>query len=127
MSRPGFVLEVDDRTPPLVVHEGEGFRLEEFPLGTHVVYPPESMPGVPDVDEAIQRALLHPEGSEPLTELLRAGMRLTIESIDGVRKLSQNRNEGDRMSVLNGFAHSSDPSARQLAAEMSRTKTTTKA
>jgi len=78
VSRPGFVLEVDDRTPPLVVHEGEGFRLEEFPLGTHVVYPPESMPGVPDVDEAIQRALLHPEGSEPLPELLRAGMRLTI-------------------------------------------------
>ena len=32
MSRPGFVLEVDDRTPPLVVHEGQGFRLEEFPL-----------------------------------------------------------------------------------------------
>ena len=28
MSRPGFVLEVDDRTPPLVVHEGLGFRLE---------------------------------------------------------------------------------------------------
>ena len=29
MSRPGFVLEVDDRTPPLVVHEGLGFRLED--------------------------------------------------------------------------------------------------
>lgn len=55
------------------------------------------------------------------------GVRLTIESIDGVRKLSQNRNEGDRMSVLNGFAHSSDPSARQLAAEMSRTQTAMKA
>ncbi len=55
------------------------------------------------------------------------GVRLTIDSIDGVRKLSQNRNEGDRMSVLNGFAHSSDPSARQLAAEMSRTQTAMKA
>ena len=78
MSRPGFVLEVDDRTPPLVVHEGEGFRLEEFPLGTRVVYPPESVPTVPDVDEAIQQALLHPEGSDPLPSLLYAGMRLTI-------------------------------------------------
>ena len=29
MSRPGFVLEVDDRTPPLIVHEGLGFRLED--------------------------------------------------------------------------------------------------
>ena len=44
MQRPGFVLEVDDRTPPLVVHEGLGFRLENFPLGTRVVYPPESLP-----------------------------------------------------------------------------------
>ena len=78
MSRPGFVLEVDDRTPPLVVHEGEGFRLEEFPLGTRVVYPPESVPTVPDVDEAIQQALLNPEGSDPLPTLLYAGMRLTI-------------------------------------------------
>ena len=47
MSRPGFVLEVDDRTPPLLVHKGEGFRLERFPLGTRVVYPPEALPAVP--------------------------------------------------------------------------------
>ena len=62
MSRPGFVLEVDDRTPPLVVHEGEGFRLEQFPLGTRVVYPPESLPAIRDVDGAIRHALLNPMG-----------------------------------------------------------------
>ncbi len=78
MSRPGLVLEVDDRTPPLVVHEGEGFRLEEFPLGTRVIYPPEALPGIDDVNGAIAQALEHPEGSEPLRELLRPGMRLTI-------------------------------------------------
>src|SRR5688572_3353653 len=78
MSRPGFVLEVDDRTPPLLVHNGEGFLLERFPLGTRVVYPPEALPPVRDVEEAIQNALLHPLESEPLPELLRAGMRLTI-------------------------------------------------
>ena len=44
MPRPGFVLEVDDRTPPLLVHEGEGFRMHKFPLGTRVVYPPDSLP-----------------------------------------------------------------------------------
>lgn len=48
------------------------------------------------------------------------GLRLTIASIEGVRKLSQNRPEGDRAGVLNGFAHSNDPSARQLAAEMTK-------
>src|SRR5437764_8732170 len=78
MARPGFVLEVDERTPPLLVHSGESFRLQDFPLGTRVVYPPESLPGVPDVDEAIENALLHPLDSEPLPSLLRPGMRLTI-------------------------------------------------
>jgi hypothetical protein len=78
MSRPGFVLEVDERTPPLVFHHGEGFRLERLPLGSRVVYPPESLPGIKDVDAAIDRALDHPEGCEPLSALLKRGMRLTI-------------------------------------------------
>ncbi len=78
MTRPGLVLEVDDRTPPLVVHEGDGFRLQEFPRGTRVIYPPESIPSVPDVEAAITRALLEPLDSEPLPELLFPGMRLTI-------------------------------------------------
>ena len=78
MSRPGFVLEVDERTPPLLVHQGEGLRLETFPRGTRVIYPPESLPGLPDLDGAIAHALENPENSEPLSALLRSGMRLTI-------------------------------------------------
>jgi len=46
------------------------------------------------------------------------GLRLTIESIEGAAKLSQNRPEGDRAAVLNGFAHSPDPAAQSLAREM---------
>jgi hypothetical protein len=78
MPRPGFVLEVDERTPPLLVHEGEGFRMQKFPLGTRVVYPPDSLPGLADVTGAIRDALLHPLNSEPLPELMKPGMRLTI-------------------------------------------------
>ena len=78
MSRPGFVLEVDERTPPLLVHEGEGFRLQRFPLGTQVVYAPDPLPAVRDVPEAIRSALANPAGSEPLAEILKPGMRLTI-------------------------------------------------
>ncbi|MFN2613417.1 MAG: lactate racemase domain-containing protein [Actinomycetota bacterium] len=78
MARPGFVLEVDERTPPLLFHHGEGFRLERLPLGSRVVYPPEALPGIRDVDAAIERALLHPENAEPLPSLLKAGMKLTI-------------------------------------------------
>ena len=74
MSRPGFVLEVDERTPPLLLHSGESFRLQEFPLGSRVIYPPESLPGVPDVDEEIEQALLHPVDSEPLPSLLRSAV-----------------------------------------------------
>src|SRR5437867_8908511 len=78
MPRPGFVLDVDERTPPLLVHEGEGFRLQRFPMGTQVVYAPDALPAVEDVTGAIRRALLEPVGSEPLPELLKPGMRLTI-------------------------------------------------
>jgi hypothetical protein len=91
LSRPGFVLEVDERTPPLLVHEGEKVRLETFPLGTRVVYPPESLPGLPDVDAAIRDALLNPLGSDPLPELLFRGMRLTIAFDDISLPLPQMR------------------------------------
>ena len=78
MSRPGFVLEVDERTPPTLFHHGEGFRLEKLPLGTRVVYGPDPIPGLRDVDAAIGSALQNPRGSEPLGALLRPGMKLTI-------------------------------------------------
>jgi Lactate racemase N-terminal domain len=78
MSRPGFVLEVDDRTPPLLVPDGDRFRLEKFPLGSGVIYPAESLAPVPDLDEAINVALDAPIESEPLATLLEPGMRLTI-------------------------------------------------
>ena len=79
MPRPGFVLEVDERTPPLLVHEGERYRMQKFPLGTRVVYPPDSLPGFKDLNAHIRHALLHPVGdSKPLPELLFAGMKLTI-------------------------------------------------
>jgi len=76
--RPGFVLEVDERTPPLLVHQGDGVLLERFPLGARVVYPPLPRSGVDDVEAAIAGALASPAGSAPLASLLRAGMRLVI-------------------------------------------------
>ncbi|MCW2811040.1 MAG: hypothetical protein JWP61_1498 [Friedmanniella sp.] len=78
MARPGFVLETDDRTPPLVVPDGDGYRLEKLPLGSRVIYPTESLPRVPDLREAVDHALDAPLGSDPLTARLRPGMRLTI-------------------------------------------------
>jgi nickel-dependent lactate racemase len=77
--RPGFVLEVDRNTPPILFHHGEGFRLEKLPAGrTRVIYPPEPLAGLEDPDGAIRRALLEPLDCEPLPALLRPGMKLTI-------------------------------------------------
>ena len=84
MPRPGFVLQVDERTPPLLVHQGEGYRMQKFPLGTRVVYPPDPLPGIRDVRGAVRQALLNPVGdSKPLPELLFPGMKLTI-AIDDI-------------------------------------------
>jgi lactate racemase len=78
MSRPGFVLTVDERTPPLRVQAGSVLRMERFPLGARVVYPPDPRPRIRDVDAAIAASLAAPVGQEPLADLLRPGMRLTI-------------------------------------------------
>lgn len=78
MARPGFVHDVDERTPPLLVHAGEGFRLEQLPLGTHVIYPPEAMPAVDDLGATIDEALDGPLDSDPLVQRLTPGMKLTI-------------------------------------------------
>ena len=59
--RPGFVLEVDRSTPPMVFHHGENFRLEKLPPGrSRVIYQAEPLHGLPDADGAIRHALLNP-------------------------------------------------------------------
>ncbi len=61
MPRPGFVLDVDKSTPPILFHHGENFRLEKLPAGrSRVIYPAEPHPGIDDVDGAIRHALLQP-------------------------------------------------------------------
>ena len=47
------------------------------------MYPPDSLPGIKDVNAAIRHALLNPVGAEPLPELLTPGMKLTI-AIDDI-------------------------------------------
>ncbi len=77
--RPGFVLEVDRSTPPILFHHGEGFRLEKLPPGrSRVIYPAEPLAGLADPDEAIRQALLNPIASDPLPSLMFTDMKLTI-------------------------------------------------
>jgi hypothetical protein len=78
VTAPGSVVEVTRKTPPLLVHFGEGFKRVRFPEGTRVIYPPAPLAGVEDPEAAIAEALDHPLNSEPLNALLRPGMKLTI-------------------------------------------------
>ncbi len=77
--RPGFVLDVDRSTPPILFHHGEGFRLEKLPADrSRVIYPAEPLAGLADPTEAIRKALHEPIEHDPLPSLLFAGMKLTI-------------------------------------------------
>ena len=102
MPRPGFVLEVDRDTPPVLIWHGEGFRLERLPAErSRVVYAPEPLTPLPDPDAAIGQALVTPLGdSAPLPALLHAGMRLTIAFDDLSLPLPAMRRPDNRQRVI---------------------------
>ncbi len=79
MPRPGFVLDVDRSTPPLLFWHGEGFRLERLPADrTRGDLPTEPLEPLPQPAAAIRHALLNRWRLEAAPELLFPGMRLTI-------------------------------------------------
>src|SRR5918997_689737 len=78
MSRPGFTTILNKNSPPMMFNAGDGFHYEKLPEGTRVVSPPGSLEPLADPGVAIERALLEPMGMEPLHDLLRPGMKLTI-------------------------------------------------
>ncbi|MHA6511762.1 lactate racemase domain-containing protein [Tessaracoccus sp. Z1128] len=86
MSRPGFVLEVDDKTPPLLTMAGADVRQERMGLGTRVVYPADAVPSTDPV-ALIDAALAAPLGAEPLAAQLKPDTRLTIVVVDSTRPL----------------------------------------
>ncbi len=78
MSRPGLTTILDKSSPPMMFNAGDGFRYEKLPEGTRVIYPPGPVDALADPNVAIERALLAPYDMEPLHDLLRPGMKLTI-------------------------------------------------
>ncbi|MBB1512692.1 DUF2088 domain-containing protein [Tessaracoccus sp. MC1627] len=81
MSRPGFVLEVDDQTPPLLTMAGADLRLERLGLGTRVIYPADAAPSTDPV-ALVDSALAAPLGADPLASQLKPDTRLTIVVVD---------------------------------------------
>jgi hypothetical protein len=77
------VVTLDDNSAPRVLFSGEDLIECKLPAGTRVVYAKPPIPGLRDRRAAIQRAIDHPENMEPLSALLRPGMKLTI-AIDDI-------------------------------------------
>ena len=99
--RPGFVLDVDRSTPPILFHHGEGFRLEKLPAErSRVVYGPEAKPGLRHPDLAIEYALDNPIDQDPLATQLYAGMKLTIAFDDVSLPLPQMAGPDVRQRVI---------------------------
>ncbi|MAP93962.1 MAG: transcriptional regulator [Ponticaulis sp.] len=48
------------------------------------------------------------------------GLRLSVESFEGIRKLNQNQRQNDREGVIAGLSQSSNLSSQLIAAEMSK-------
>ena len=101
MPRPGFVLDVDRSTPPMLFWHGERFSLERLPADrSRVIYPAEPLPGLADPDAAVRRALLEPLDMEPLPELLRPDMKLTICFDDASLSLPKMRRPDSRQRII---------------------------
>jgi len=99
--RPGFVLDVDRSTPPILFHHGESFRLEKLPPGrSRVIYPAEPLPGLADPEEAIRQALLNPMDDDPLPSLMKPGMKLTIAFDDVSLPLPQMERPDVRQRII---------------------------
>ncbi len=101
MPRPGFVLDVDRSTPPTLFWRGEGFSLERLPADrSRIIYPPEPLPGLDDLDGRIRHALLNPLDMEPLPALLTPNMKLTICFDDASLSLPKMQRPDNRQRVV---------------------------
>src|ERR671938_1320743 len=76
--RPGITTILEKNSPRMWFYAGDRFHYEKLPEGTRVIYPPGLWDPLAEPGVAIERALLEPMDMEPLHELLRPGMKLTI-------------------------------------------------
>src|SRR5262249_54313722 len=78
IDRSDCVRTVERAGEHFLFHCGEQFLWEPLPAGPRVLYPPPPLPGITDVDGAIEHALEQPLGADPLSAQLRPGMKVTI-------------------------------------------------
>ncbi len=80
---------------------GENFSLEKLPAGrSRVIYPPEPLDVLDDIDGAIRDALLNPHEQDPLPAQLFPGMKLTIAFDDVSLPLPKMRTPDNRQRII---------------------------
>lgn len=84
MSRPGFMIEVDEKTPSLLTLNGDQAALSKFGLGTRVVYAADAVASS-DPISLIDHAVEAPTSGPTLPELMATSKRMTIVVLDAER------------------------------------------
>ena len=74
----GNIHTVTADDPPYCFHRGEGYARHRLPVGTKVIYPNPPLDPLPDRHRAIELAIDHPLGTDPLEAQLKPGMKVTI-------------------------------------------------
>lgn len=100
VSHDGTVVQLEGRSAPRLMWYGEDLLSVKMPAGTRVVYPNPTIEGLKDRNAAIQYAIDHPEQMEPLSALLRPGMKVTIAIDDISLPLPKMKRPDIRESVL---------------------------
>ncbi|MEK7710667.1 MAG: lactate racemase domain-containing protein [Planctomycetota bacterium] len=96
----GNIHTVTADDPPFLFHRGEGYTRHRLPVGTKVIYPNAPLDALPDRRAAIEHAIDHPLGTDPLDALLRAGMKVTIAFDDVSLPLPRMQAPDIRQSVM---------------------------
>ncbi|MBI4718903.1 MAG: DUF2088 domain-containing protein [Planctomycetes bacterium] len=96
----GNIHTVTADDPPFLFHRGEGYTRHRLPVGTQVIYPNAPLEPLPDRRAAIEHALDHPLGDEPLDALLRPGMKVTVAFDDVSLPLPRMARPDVRQSVM---------------------------
>jgi hypothetical protein len=94
------VIHLERDSAPRVLFSGEDLVPVRLPAGTRVVYAKPPIPGLRDRKAAIRHAIEHPESSDPLSALLRPGMKVTIAIDDISLPLPMMKTPDVRQSIL---------------------------
>ncbi len=100
MDHNGNIHTVIADDPAFFFHRGEGYERYRLPVGTKVIYPHPPLAPLPDRTAAIEHAVDHPLGADPLSAQLKPGMKVTIAFDDISLPLPPMAKPDIRQSVL---------------------------